>query len=317
MSLASLADHRAGFATLPDGLKLYWRVVGTGPPLVCCNGVGVSTFFYKYIVDGFRSDWSVLLWDYRGHGRSQVPADPQTADLTVGRSAEDLAVVLDAAGLTEPAVLVGHSMGCQVILEFALRFPARTRALIPMLGTFGRPLDTFMDFANARPVFDIVQRLAKLGGRQGQRALLPLYASPLAYRAAHWLGMLDSNRASKADIADYLDHLTEMDSRVFLRMVEQIADHDLEDRLPSLQTPTLVIAGRRDRFTPLHRSEQMAQLIENAEMLVLDGTHAAIVELPEDIEAAIKDFLRRRLPAPVSDDDASVASVSRPRRLRR
>lgn len=290
--------HRAGFAVTPDGQRLYWRAVGRGPPIACCNGVGVSTFFYKYLVDAFRDDHTVLVWDYRGHGRSEVPEAPATADLTVPRSAADLAAVLDAAGLPDPAILVGHSMGCQVILEFALRWPKRTRALVPICGTFGRPLDTFFDASNARPAFDFVQKLARFGGRRGQRALFPLYSNPWAHEVGHRLGLMDMRRASTHDIADYTEHLTEMDSRVFFRMVEQIADHDLGPRLGEIAAPTLVMAGRRDRFTPLHRSEHMAHSIPGAELVVLDGTHAAIVEFPDEIHAALRDFVGRRCPAP-------------------
>jgi pimeloyl-ACP methyl ester carboxylesterase len=306
-----MSSHRAGFAVTPDGARLYWRAVGEGPAIACCNGVGVSTFFFKYLADAFRGDHTVIVWDYRGHGRSEVPADPSTADLSVPRSAADLGVVLDAAGATSPVVLVGHSMGVQVILEYALAWPGRVRAVVPMFGTFGRPLDTFFDAANARPAFDWVQRLARWGGRRGQRALFPLYAHPLAHEAGHLLGLLDLTRASTHDLADYTEHLTEMDPRVFFRMVEQIADHDVGPRLGDIAAPTLVVAGRRDRFTPLHRSETMASQIPSAELFVVDGTHAAIVEFPDEIHAAMRDFLIRRAPAP------SARTGARPRRPRK
>ncbi len=69
-------EHRTGFARTDDGHQLYYRSVGTGRPLVCCNGVGVSTFFYKYIVQHFSASHQVVVWDYRGHGRSSLPRNP-------------------------------------------------------------------------------------------------------------------------------------------------------------------------------------------------------------------------------------------------
>ena len=102
---------RSGFARTDDGLHLYYRVIGEGPPMACCNGVGVSTFFFKYIVEHFCKDFSVVLWDYRGHGRSGTPRDLDNADLSVERCAEDLKLVLDELGMKEPAVLLGHQWG--------------------------------------------------------------------------------------------------------------------------------------------------------------------------------------------------------------
>lgn len=293
-----MSDVRAGFARTADGLQLYWRSVGTGgPALVCCNGVGVSTFFFRYVVEHFRDAHQVLVWDYRGHGRSTPPPEPiEQADLTVETSARDLRAVLDQVGITEPPILLGHSMGCQVILEYAKQNPDGVAALIPMFGTFGRPLDTFMDSRYARGMFDRLYRVARWGGKTGSRMLLPLYDNPLAFRIGGLTGLVDKHYAGREDIGRYLEHLATLDPRVFLRMVSLIADHDLEPDLPAIHVPTLVIAGEKDVFTPLHRSYRMAELIPGAELMVLaDASHAAIVEHPDTINLRIDRFLRERL----------------------
>ncbi|MCB9678410.1 MAG: alpha/beta hydrolase [Alphaproteobacteria bacterium] len=283
---------RTGFAPTDDGQQLYWRTVGSGPPMICCNGVGVSTFFYKYIAAHFSDRFTVVLWDYRGHGRSTSPDDPATADLTIARCAKDLEAVRASIGITEPAVLFGHSMGCQVILEYTRMFPANVCALVPMLGTFARPLDTFMDSPYSLPIFRLIKKLADLGGKSGTRALLPLYANPLAFRVGGLTGMVDKYYAPPEDIGKYMEHLVHMDPRIFLRMVELMADHDMEDYLPDVPVPTLVIAAENDIFTPLHRSRVMAERIPGAELMVLaEASHAAIVEHPETINRRVDRFL--------------------------
>ena len=71
-----------------------------------------------------------------------------------------------------------------------------------------------------------------------------------------------------------------------------MADHDLTEFLPSCERPVLVIAGENDLFTPLHRSERMADLLPNSELFVLaEGSHAAIVEYPDTINRRIERFL--------------------------
>jgi pimeloyl-ACP methyl ester carboxylesterase len=291
-----MADVRSGFARAADGIHLYYRTVGDGPPMVCCNGVGVSTFFWKYIARHFRDRFQVVLWDYRGHGKSGTPPDPRAADLSMERNARDLEAVMDAVGLDQPAIMLGHSMGVQVILESCRLDPDRVRALIPLFGTFARPMDTFMDSPHSRKIFDVINRVAALTGKAGGRILHPLYANPLAFAIGKSTGLVDRYYASKRDIDAYMEHLVHMDPQVFLRMVEFMADHDLTDFLPEIDCPVLIFAGEKDLFTPLHRSRKMRELIADSEMfIVAEGSHAAIVEHPETINLRIERFLAERV----------------------
>jgi pimeloyl-ACP methyl ester carboxylesterase len=289
---------RTGFARTDDDLQLYWRTMGpdAAPVLVCCNGVGVSTFFWKYLTHHFRDRYRIVLWDYRGHGLSSTPEDIDGCDLTIERSAKDLRCVLDHLEIHEPVILLGHSMGCQVILEYTKQYRDQVRALLPMFGTFARPLDTFMDNPNSRKIFEVVSRFAAMGGKPGSRLLRPLYASPLAFEVGRRTGLFDRYYASRQDMEMYLEHLNHMDTRVFFKMVEAIKDHDLTDFLPQVGVPTLIIAAENDLFTPLHRSRKMAELIPGSELLVIPGgSHAAIVEHPETINRRIEKFFVERV----------------------
>jgi pimeloyl-ACP methyl ester carboxylesterase len=264
---------------------------------VCCNGLGVSTFFFKYLTDYFRHSLRLLTWDYRGHGHSSCPPEPfSQADLSIERSCADLESVLEAAGVRGPIVLVGHSMGCQVSLEFTVRHRDRVVGLIPMFGTPGRPLDCLLNSSKSRDVVRWVHRTTTWGGRRASRLWLTLVASPLAYPLSGLTGLIDPYYARRDDISEYLDHLATLDPRLFLRMAELIADHDAEPHLGSIDCPALVIASENDRFTPLYRSTIMAEKLPNSELMVLaEATHAAIVEHPETINLRIARFLRERL----------------------
>jgi len=98
---------RAGTAEAPDGAVLCWRAEGRGPALLCSNGIGVSTFFWRRLAEHFAVTHTVVTWDYRGHGRTPVPDNPE--GVTVAQCARDLWTVADRAGVGE-AVLLGHSM---------------------------------------------------------------------------------------------------------------------------------------------------------------------------------------------------------------
>jgi pimeloyl-ACP methyl ester carboxylesterase len=302
-----VSDIETGFARTDDGIELYWRRLGeSGLPLVCCNGVGVSTFFWKYVALHFRERHRVILWDYRGHGRSGVPRDVRGADLSMARNAQDLFAVLDHLGIHEPVVLLGHSMGCQVILEAHRQRPDRVAALVPMFGTYGHALDTFMDFPRSRAIFDVVNRVASVSGRSSFRFLLPLYASPYAFALSRLTGVIDRYYAASIDMEHYMEHLQRMDPRVFLAMLEQMDRHDMTDHLAEIRVPTLVFGGEHDLFTPVRCARQMAARIPDAELLVLaEGSHAAIVEHPDTINRRIERFLEQRLGLPVEEKRAS------------
>lgn len=300
---------RTGFAETRDGLDLYWRLAGGGsqPTIVCCNGLGVSTFFYKYIVERFAEGHGVLVWDYRGHGRSELPPEPiEQSDLSIETCADDLHEVLDVAGVKPPIVLVGHSMGCQVLLEYAYRHPHDVAGMILLFGTAGRPIDTFLNTSLARPGLALLRRATAWGGRRASRWLLPLYESPVMKPLSAAVGFVDRKYIADKDLDEYLGHLKELDPRVFLRMATLAADHDAGPYLPGLQAPALIVAAGRDSFTPLHLSERMADALPQADLLVLhDATHAAIVEHPEVINLRIASFFDKSVMARVAEMTAS------------
>jgi len=289
---------RSGFVTNPDGVKLFWCSTGPANPVgsvICCNGVGVSTFFWKYLVDHFSDRFQVVVWDYRGHGRSDRPDDPYAWDLSIAASARDLGAVAEATG-AQRAVLVGHSMGCQVILERYRQAPEQVLGLIPMLGSAGRVLETFYDNPRSEYVVRAMAAVARAVGPRFSSALRPLLDSPLAWPAARRFRLVDPHYTRREDLLPYVKHLAGLDLRLFLSMTLEAHAHDAFPALESIAVPVLIVAAERDTFTPIRLSYQMAATIPGADILVLaDASHAALIEQPETINHRITRFLRDRV----------------------
>ena len=283
----------AGFVRAEDGLRLHWRSVGEGPAIVCCNGVGVSTFFWRYVVHHFRDRYRVVLWDYPGHGRSERVASPQDTDVSIARLSRDLRSVLDAAEV-EKATLIGHSMGCQVLFEAMRTYPERANGLVPMLGTAGLALETFFDWSGSPQMFRGLHRLI-YGSRGAMNPLTrPLLLGPFSWEFARRFALVDPDRAAPEDMKPYLEHLGELDLRLFIEMVLETGKHDAWDLLPSIDVPVLVVSAERDKFTPQRLSKKMVDALPDASMLVLkNGSHAAIIEQPDEINTALEAFLAR------------------------
>ena len=140
--------HREGQAESNDGVTLYWEVFGTGRPLICSNGVGVGSFFWKYIIQHYQDQFAVVLWDYRGHGKSQRDLSPHDTDVSIERHAMDFQAIFQSAfpDYSDNFYLMGHSMGCQVNLEIYRNYTHRIDGLFHLLGTAGNALNTFGKF---------------------------------------------------------------------------------------------------------------------------------------------------------------------------
>ncbi len=285
------------YATSFDGTKIYYMSAGEGPVICACNGIGVSVFFWKYLAEYFGRTHRIILWDYRSHGKSG--AAPDYGSLTMSTNALDLKAVLDSAGASE-AVLLGHSMGVQTIYEFYRLFPERVAALIPVLGSYGRPMDTFLNTDKMKYLFPVAYRFANCfphaSTRITQMFYDVLFFGPIAYAGGKVVKFINWQHFKKEDLIPYLDHMRTLDLRAFLGMARRMQEHSAKDWLPEIKVPVLIISGEDDLFTPWKISAEMHRLIPGSELLTIPrGSHAALVEQPELMNLRIEKFMRERL----------------------
>lgn len=282
--------ERTGYHTAEDGTTIWWGTVGSGPPLVLCDGFACDGFIWPYVIDHFHENFQIVRWHYRGHGQSSNPLDEDFVGIE--HLCGDLNGLLDHLEIDE-AVLVGHSMGVQVILQYAALFPEQVAALVPICGTYKRPLDTFHNHDRLGLLLPYIDRLVNAAPDQIQsiwETFTPSRLSKLASRVE-----INPRLVRQRDFLPYLEHVSQMNVQVFVRMLKQLAEHSTEELLPALVAPTLIIAGELDTFTPLHRSQEMLSLIPDSELLIVpSGTHIAPLELPEMVNSAIEKFLHQR-----------------------
>ena len=283
-----------------DGTRLFVRSRsdGHGPGAVrafLCDGVACDGFIWKYLWDDLAPVAPLTHWHYRGHGRSAPPADPD--HIRIADHESDLWCVRQAAG--DPAsVLIGHSMGCQVALESYRQHPGNVRALVLLCGSHGKVTSTFHGgplLGLVLPkLLDLVTKNPELVGAIWSR--LPV---DMALKIALKMGEVDATRVRAEDFVPYLVHVTQVDVKMFLRMVESAGEHSAEDLLPNVKVPVLIIAGERDTFTPAHIAETMHEMIPGSELLMVErGSHVTAIEQPELVNERIARFFRERVLAP-------------------
>lgn len=253
-----------------------------------CDGLCCDGYIYKYLWEELPATCSLAHFHYRGHGRTELPRDPERID--VAAHAADAVSVMDA--LDAPGfVLFGHSLGTQVALEAYRRRRARVSGMVLMCGSFGRVTHTFKGsdlLANVLPnLIQWVTDHPKLA-----RALWTRVPVKGALRLAGLLGDINVRKVNVGDIAPYFQHATHVDFEMFLNMLRLAGEHSAEDLLKDIQVPVLVISGERDTITPPELSMAMAQAIPGAELFVVpEGTHVAPLEQREIINSQIQRFL--------------------------
>ncbi len=283
-----------------DGTRLFVRsrngAHGAGAVrAILCDGVACDGFIWKYLWDDLAPLVPLTHWHYRGHGRSAPPADP--LHVTVADNAADLWRVRESLG-DPPCVLVGHSMGCQVLLENYRGHRENVRGLILLCGSYGKLTSTFHGGPMLQKILPKLLELAT-GSPELVRAVWSRLPIEMALKIALKMGEVDPENVREEDLLPYLKHVTHVDVPMFLRMVESAGEHSAEDLLPSVDVPVLIVAGERDTFTPAHLAEAMQRMTPRSEILVVSrGSHVAPLEQPKLVDDRIAQFLRERVLAP-------------------
>jgi len=291
-----VATHES-FAIGADGTRLYVRERAEsdiGLTTVLCDGICCDGYIWKYLWDDLAPLSRLCHWNYRGHGRSAPPRDPNRIDIAA--HADDLDRVRRHIG-DPPVVLVGHSMGCQVVLEAFRQRPAKVRGVVLVCGSSGRVTHTFhgTDLL-ARALPGLIQFTESHRGlMRGIWSRIPLEA---ALKVALSTGEVDKNRLRPEDFMPYLRHVSLMDLLLFLRMLRAAGEHTAEEFLSTIDVPTLVVAGKADTFTPYSLAEKLCRALPKGELFTVPGgTHVAPLEQRELVGRWLIRFLTERIEA--------------------
>lgn len=281
--------RRSEFQT-DDGERLAFWVSGQGPAMILVNGFVCSTHYWPEWVEAFCDRFTVISWDYRGYGGQPPPRD--LASISIPSFANDLRALLDSQGI-DKALLVGHSMGVQVLFDFVRRYKDRLLGLVGICGTFENPFASLTRLALFHRTLRSTARRLRPHHRRVSRLLSPFLRSRWMTEIAYLTG---ANR--KLLPSSYLDalfhHVTAMDFEVVIRSFESMIEHSARDILSSIRVPTLLIGGAGDGVTPPQRSREIQSLIPGSECKIYDQcTHLAMVERPQPIHLDTRSWLQR------------------------
>lgn len=237
------------------GLPIFARASHGSPPrcrapaVVLVHGQVISSLYMVPTARLLAPYFPVFAPDLPGFGRSGKPAKV----LNVPELADALAAWLDVVGLTS-AALVANSLGCQVVVDLAVRRPELVEALVLSGPTIDR-------HARNAPV-----------------------------QVARWLRDWPHERPSLA-LAHLRDYALAGTNRALRTFRHALADR-IEEKLPRVQAPTLVVRGARDPIAPQDWVVEVTRLLPNGRLVVIPGgPHCVNYSTPRAFARVVRAFL--------------------------
>ncbi len=301
VALAFGCTGGSGFTTSPDGARIHYRVEGSGPDtiVVVHGGPGAGMNDVRPDLAPLTRNHTVIWYDQRGGGRSELPAD--TARLAARLFVEDLDAIR-ARFRIERMDVVAHSFGAIVVAEYARSHPDRLRRIVFLAATgpsrtqaadFYRSRPPATDTAAARRQLEILQGLMSGSAADPVRACREYEAlgKAIAEAAGRFAGTSGSTCDMPADAVRYYYHYT---ARLG---PDAFGAWDYTASLHDVTAPLLVVDGARDTAgIPMERAWTRT-LADARLLLVPEAGRAAYAQRPTIVFAAIDTFLAGRWPA--------------------
>lgn len=251
---------------------LFYRKTGKGPWIVLLHGFMESAEIWNGLATVLEKDFSVLMIDLPGHGRSGLLGEVHTMpDMAAAVSA-----ILRYEGVDD-FVLCGHSMGGYVAAELAANSGSRVKGMV-LLHSHLAPDDEQAKENRNRTI-----NIVKLNHTGFIHQFIPdLFAIENRERLSVEIEIL-TNRAAATPSRSIIASLEGM----------KIRKGSL-DFLIQTELPLYFVIGKNDSRMPYNKVMAQAMLGRNVQVMLLDNVgHMGFLEAPEKVFPALRDFFRR------------------------
>ena len=248
---------------MTSALALSHDVAGPqdGPVLVVGSSLGTTFHMWDPQFAALTRHFRVVRYDHLGHGASAVPPGPYTVD----QLADAVLALVAGMGISRFHYL-GLSLGGMVGMTIAARVPDRVDRLALMCTSAYLPPES--------------------GWRDRAAAVRADGTASLADGAiGRWF------TPGFTDTKPYTDMLAATPDEGYAACCEAIATMDLRSRIGAITAATMVIAGKADPATPPDHGRLIADSVPGARFELVDASHLANVERPDEVNALLLDHL--------------------------
>ena len=263
---------------LANGIRIYYEEKGAGPAMIWAHGLAGTWRGWEGVMDFFQDRFRVIAYDARGHGRSEIPAQPEaySQDIMV----QDMRGVMDALDITQ-AIVGGHSMGANVALNFALQYPERCLGCIPVgIGSGSSDPEWWREYWAG---------LAGMAEQQGMNAFLEEMRKVPAWASA----FSDSQMGKQIRETVLANSPKAIAYTVRGIQNKRPSIFELEPELKKLPVTTLVVLSDGDTSV-VECSRFMAKHIPRVTLEIIPArSHWTHLEAPERFLAAVDQFVTK------------------------
>jgi pimeloyl-ACP methyl ester carboxylesterase len=254
-------------------INLYYEVHGSGYPLILIRGLSSNADHWYCQIPAFSPHYSVVAFDNRGIGRSDIP----DSAFTISTMADDTVGLMDSLGILRAHIL-GISMGGMIAQEIALKHGQRVNGLILACTHCGGKRAVQPDPAVIRDLSGSLFGGTEEAVQKGLKCLFSEKTIQQTPSVVQRYGEV-SKRFPPA-------------AQTLINQLKAIQGHDTWEDLGKIQNPTFVLAGNEDVLVPSENSKILTERIPNARLQVIaGGGHQFLIEQPNDCNNAVLEFL--------------------------
>jgi 3-oxoadipate enol-lactonase len=256
-----------------DGLAFQAQIEGKAgaPWVILHHPLATNLSYWDELTAALVSDYRVLRFDARGHGKSDAPKGPYSFETLAG----DVVGLMDQAGVKR-AGFAGLSMGGMVGQYLGLLHPGRFSCL-SIVSSSSRVAPEF------RALWVDRVKVARETGM----------ASQVEPAMTRWIA--EATRTNKPELIGRFTRMIETTPlEGYAAWCSAIEHLDVTARLPAISLPTQVIVGDKDPATPVAASDAIHKAIVGSQLVILpDVSHMLSAEDPAAFHAAVLPFLAR------------------------
>jgi pimeloyl-ACP methyl ester carboxylesterase len=271
------------YCNSPSGVRIAYASTGSGPPLVKAANwltnldLELESPIWAHWIDALSERHRLVRYDERGCGLS----DWDVCEFGLDAWVEDLELVVDSVGL-DTFPLIGLSQGGAVAVAYAVRHPDRVERLV-LVGGYARGRLARAETAEEREEAALDLQVGRVGWRRDDPAYRQVFAAQF----------LPDEPRETWDAFNALQRATTSTENV-VRFLDTFANLDVSGIAGQVRCPTLVLHARRDRRVPTRQARELAALIPDSTLHLLDsGNHILTATEPawDSLVAELSRFL--------------------------
>ncbi|MEC4806481.1 MAG: alpha/beta hydrolase [Jaaginema sp. PMC 1079.18] len=281
-------------------LAISYGEKGQGSPLICFHGIGSWSYSWRRLIEPFSQHFRVICFDAKGHGFSAATV----LNRQIGYQIPEFLQIIHALNLDEPVTVMAQSLGALITLAAVEREPTLFKQLIlinvpifletlpnwwmPLLAHIPLDFVQWIDQTRLSQNFAPFLHTIVTYGRQevvvNPQDITPEEVSGIIYPYVNMPGA----------IATYVNDL-----QLALKALQAKSQNQpnlmtqIERELATIQQPTLILWGDRDRWFPPYLGEKLCNALPNATLKILQQCgHDGAASAPKQIYRAYQNFRR-------------------------